>query len=279
MESPPRPALSIVARKPPAGGPSRRRWILPAALAAILLLSGAAYLRLRPRKPPPQPVAKLAPSLTTPSGEMVLVPAGTFLSGEAKEPLWLPAFYIDKIEVTNAAYAAFCRAAPHDLPPDFPRGMADYPVVNVSMADARAFAAWAGKRIPSGREWEKAARGESGQTFPWGEEPDRSRANIGLISLLPSNAFPKGASPYGALQMIGNAWELVNDEHSPDERTLAIFSARMDPPLAADEPWYAIRGGAYDNPQLTARLLWDSTSVPARWRSPNIGFRCVQDAK
>jgi len=209
---------------------------------------------------------------------MVLVPAGTFLSGESKEPIWLPAYYIDKIEVTNAAYAAFCRAAPHDLPPDFPPGLVDYPVVNVTMADARAFAAWAGKRIPSGREWEKAARGESGLTFPWGEEPDRSRANIGLISLLPASAFPRGASPYGALQMIGNAWELVDDAHNPDERTLPLFSARMDPPLAADEPWCAIRGGAYDNPQLTTQLTWDSTSVPERWRGPNIGFRCVKDA-
>jgi len=185
------------------------------------LLSGATYLWfhwLRPKKPAPQADAKPAPSLSAPSGEMVLVPAGTFLSGESKEPIWLPAYYIDRIEVTNAVYAAFCRAAPHDLPPGFPPGLADYPVVNVTMADARAFAAWAGKRIPNGREWEKAARGERGQTFPWGEAPDRSRANIGLISLLPANAFPKGASPYGALQMIGNAWELIDDEHNPDER-------------------------------------------------------------
>ena len=86
---------------------------------------------------------------------MVLAPAGNFLFGEARDASWLPAFYIDKTEVTNAAYAAFCKASAYDLPPDFPPDKPDYPVVNVSMADARAFAAWAGKRIPSGREWRR----------------------------------------------------------------------------------------------------------------------------
>jgi formylglycine-generating enzyme required for sulfatase activity len=210
---------------------------------------------------------------------MALVPAGTFLFGEDKQPIWLPAFYIDKTEVTNASYAAFCKAAGHDLPPEFPPERPDYPVVNVSMEDAKAFAAWAGKRMPSGREWEKAARGEKGLTFPWGNESDRSRANVGLVTLLPARAFPKGASPYGALQMIGNAWEWVNDMRSPTEEEVSDFMNRMKPPLASDELWYAVRGGGFDSPQLTPLLTWDSKSVPERWASYDIGFRCAKEAR
>ena len=85
-----------------------------------------------------------------------------------------------------------------------------YPVVNVLILDARAFAAWAGKRLPKGREWEKAARGKEGFLYPWGNELDTARANVGSGKLLPVSALPSGASPYGALNMSGNVWELVD---------------------------------------------------------------------
>ena len=271
-------ALRIVARRPAraARAGSRVKWIVTAVLAAVILAGAGWYFRPRPNA---APAPALAAAIVTPAGAMVLAPAGNFLFGEAKAPVWLTAFYIDKTEVTIAAYAAFCRAVAQDLPPDFPPNKPDYPVVNVSMVDARAFAAWAGKRIPSGREWEKAARGEKGQTFPWGDQADRSRTNIGLALLLPADAFPKGASPYGALQMIGNAWEWVNDMRSPTQQDVDDFANRMKPPLASDELWYAVRGGGFDYPQLTPLLMWDSKSAPERWRSPDIGFRCVKDAR
>jgi formylglycine-generating enzyme required for sulfatase activity len=275
----PGPALRIVARKParPARAGSPVKWIVTAVLAAVILAGAGWHFRPRPKAAPAAPV--LAATMVTPSGAMVLVPAGNFLFGEARDPIWLPAFYIDRTEVTNAAYAAFCKAAAHDPPPDFPPDKPDYPVVNVSMADAQEFAAWAGKRIPSGREWEKAARGEKGQAFPWGDQPDRSRANVGLVTLLPADAFPKGASPYGALQMIGNAWEWVNDMRSPTQEDVDDFAKRVQPPLASDELWYAVRGGGFDSQQLTPLLMWDSKAAPQRWRSNDIGFRCVKDAR
>jgi len=251
--------------------------MVTAVLGAAILGGAGWYFRSRPKASPAGPA--LAASVVTPSGAMVLVPAGDFLFGEAKDPIWLPAFYIDRTEVTNAAYAAFCKAVAHDLPPDFPADKPDYPVVNVSMEDARAFAGWAGKRIPSGREWEKAARGEKGQTFPWGDEPDRSRANVGLVTLLPADAFPKGASPYGALQTIGNAWEWVNDMRSPTQEDVDDFVKRVQPPLASDDLWYAVRGGGFDSQQLTPLLMTDSKAAPQRWRSNDIGFRCVKDAR
>jgi formylglycine-generating enzyme required for sulfatase activity len=276
----PGPSLRIVARRPApvAGAGSRLKWVVTAVLAVALLAGAAAYYWPKP-KAAAMPGPALAATVVAPSGAMVLAPAGNFLFGEKKEAVWMPAFYVDKTEVTNAAYAAFCKAAAHDLPPDFPPDKPDYPVVNVSMADARAFAAWAGKRIPSGREWEKAARGEKGQTFPWGDQLDRSRTNIGMALLLPADAFPKGASPYGALQMVGNAWEWVSDMRSPAREEVADFATRMNPPLASDEMWYAVRGGGFDYPQLTPLLVWDSKAAPERWRSYDIGFRCVKDAR
>ncbi len=271
------PGLRIVARKPPErGSRGKGKWIATGIALAAVVGVGAGYFWPKPKSSAgPEPPANMA----APSGDMVLAPAGTFLFGETKQQAFLPAFYIDKTEVTNAAYAAFCQATGHKPPPDFRVDRPGYPVVNVSMVDARAFAAWAGKRIPSGREWEKAARGEKGQAFPWGDQADGSRVNVGLGMLLPANAFPKGASPYGALQMIGNAWEWVNDPRSPTDEEVESYTHRMHPPLASDELWFAVRGGGFDYSQLTPLLVWDAKSAPERWLSDDIGFRCVKDAQ
>jgi len=277
INSPAPAALRIVARNPRREvGRRRAPALLPGFALAALLLGAGAFYGFRLLQPKPAPAASLPATVTTPAGDMALVPAGSFLSGERKEPLWLPAFYIDKTEVTNAAYAEFCRKGAHDLPPAFQAGRPDYPVVNVSMEDALAFAAWAGKRIPNGHEWEKAARGEQGRTFPWGDEAEPNRANLDLGQPASAKAFPKGASPYGALQMIGNVWELVNEARDPRPQDLDYFGPRMR--MASDERWYSMRGGAYDSVQLTPLLVWDSKPIPARWKAPDMGFRCVKDA-
>jgi serine/threonine-protein kinase len=207
---------------------------------------------------------------------MVLVPAGDFLFGEKKQAASLPAFYIDKTEVSNAAYAQFCQATGRPLPDDFPSDQPNLPVVYVTIDDARAFAAWAGKRLPTDMEWEKAARGANGRTFPWGDERDASRANTGANKLRPVDSFPTGASPYGALQMIGNAWELV-DKTRPAPADKSPFRS-LKPPLQPDEAWYMIRGESALEP-LADDAIWDSNGVPERWKQQNVGFRCVKDAK
>jgi len=266
------PTLQVVSRKPePAPRPA---WIVPALIVAVLVLAVAGYFAFKPKAGP-----VLAKTISTPTGEMELVPAGPFLFGEKKESVNLPAFYIDKTEVPNAAYARFCAEANHQLPENFPQDKPKYPVVNVSILDAQAFAKWAGKRLPTGREWEKAARGEKGQAFPWGDDLDRTRAAIGLSSPVEVDAFPKGASPYGALQMVGNVWELVDQLSTPSSQAVANFSGLMKPPPDPADPWYTIRGGSFDFPQLAPGLVWDSTTVPARWKNANIGFRCVKDAQ
>ena len=209
---------------------------------------------------------------------MVLVPAGTFLFGEKKEAVYAARFLHRQTEVTNAAYATFARATGHALPEEFPQDKPDYPVVNVSILDAQAFANWAGKRLPTAREWEKAARGTDGRLYPWGNEKDLSRANVAGEHLVPVNDFAAGASPFGALQMVGNVWELVFELTTPSANAVEYFRSRLAPPPSSEEPWYAIRGGAFNGPLFDA-VIWDAGAVPARWKAPNIGFRCVKDAR
>jgi serine/threonine-protein kinase len=265
----------------PAAPAARPAWLLPAivVLALIALLGG--YFAFRP-KPEPAAAAKApaneAAAIAASSGEMVLVPAGDFEFGKDKQHAPLPAFYIDKTEVTNGAYQAFASATGRQVPQGFPADQPTLPVVNVSILDAHAFASWAGKRLPTGKEWEKAARGSDGRNFPWGNDPDPARANVAAKGLRPAADFPDGASPWGALQMAGNVWELVEQLAQPSQQALENFRIALQPPPTSDEPWYMIRGGGFDTP-LTDALLWDSTTVPARWKAPNLGFRCAKDAR
>jgi serine/threonine-protein kinase len=238
-------------------------------------------------QPAPQqaeaPVA-LAKSIAAKAGEMVLVEAGGFLAGEKKQPDMLPAFYIDKTEVSNAAYAQFCQETGHALPKGFAADRRDYPVVNVLISDARAFAQWAGKRLPKGREWEKAARGMDGRLYPWGNDPDTSRANVGSGKLLPVSDLPDGASPCGAVNLSGNVWELVDEVSPPGNGAFAEFrrvfkDLKLAPPTR-EEPWYMVRGQAFSAAErLDPGGLWDYSTVPERGAAENIGFRCVKDAR
>jgi hypothetical protein len=265
------------ARVTAAGEPARvNPWLIGAAIGGVVLLAVAAYLYFSG--------SRLAPVISTPTGDMVLVPGGSFLSGPDKKKVTLPAFYIDKTEVSNAAYAQFCKEKGRPLPELFLKDHPYYPVVNITYVDAQEFARWAGKRLPTLAEWEKAARGRDGQVFPWGSQQDPRRANVldnpdrKTPDLESVDSFPQGASPYGALNMVGNVWEFIDDMRTPGEETLKAFSRLLSPPPNAFEPWYAIRGGAYDT-KLTDSVLWDIGVVPARYRAFNIGFRCVKDTR
>jgi serine/threonine-protein kinase len=208
---------------------------------------------------------------------MRLVPAGDFLFGEQKEKVSLPAFYIDKTEVTNASYEKFCQASGHALPENFPTGKPDLPVVNVTILDALAYAQWAHLRLPNEREWEKAARGVDGRTYPWGNDDKPALANVGGDGPQPATANAGGASTFGALNMVGNVWEFVQETKTPSTDTLKRFTEMLSPPPASGEPWYTIRGLSYKEPAVVPAALYDYTTVPARWKDANIGFRCVKD--
>jgi serine/threonine protein kinase len=284
------PAQAPPQARPPRSPTSPRDWRIPALGAAVLIVGVALFFALRPHPAAgntsgagaatgatsPVDSTPDAKTLSTSTGEMILIPAGDFEFGKAKQHVSLPAFYIDKTEVSNRAYAEFCQATGHLVPDDFPEGQPDYPVVNVTIVDAHAFANWAGKRLPTAKEWEKAARGQDGRAFPWGNQADPARANLKAKQAQPVNAYPEGASPYGVLQMVGNVWELIEQLSPPSPEAIENFRIKLDPAPRKDEPWYQIRGESFEEP-LAQAVIWDSTTVPARWKRPNIGFRCAKD--
>jgi hypothetical protein len=281
------PTVAVPAPLPPAAEPvalGLPKWMLAAGAAlVVLLIAGGAWLALRPSAGHAAGGSKapdLARAIHTPTGEMVLVPAGPFLFGEQKVRVSLAAFYIDRTEVTNAEYAAFCKATGYKLPAGFAADKPDYPVVNVTVVDAHAFASWAGKRLPTAKEWEKAARGEDGRLYPWGNTPDVARANINSAGPRPVTDLGDGASPYGALQMVGNVWEFLEQlSPPPSENALAYFRLKLKPPPGPGEPWYLIRGESFNEKALQPAVIWDSGVVPGRWKDLNLGFRCVEDAQ
>jgi eukaryotic-like serine/threonine-protein kinase len=200
---------------------------------------------------------------------------------EPQHPVWLDAFWIDRTEVTNAQYqecvaAGACRVA--DMPSFDPEGKPTHPVVEVTWADARSYCTWAGARLPTEAEWEKAARGTDARLYPWGNEPpDCKRANYwgkegGCVgTTAPVGSYPTGASPYGALDMAGNALEWVADWYGQD-----YYSASPDRnPTGPDSgPGRVLRGLGWGpspvGPHVAIRIYTD----PAK-RGNSIGFRCV----
>ncbi|MBS1856527.1 MAG: protein kinase [Acidobacteria bacterium] len=266
----------------PARHRRRRSRALPWIAALVLLAaSGGIYFATRSGNagpaagartgaPPAAPPKKVA---VTADG-MVLIPAGPFLFGKDKQSVNLPAYYIDRTEVSNGDYGKFCRAKGRPEP----LGDPNVPVTEIAIQDARDYAAWAGKRLPTAQEWEKAARGTDGRMFPWGNQPDPEMAAVSPSRIQPVDAFENGASPYQVLQMIGNVWEFTEDPEKPSPEAAKALSPLMWPPPRPDEPWYAIRGQSFREP-LQPDAIWDHMTVPARWKDANVGFRCARDAR
>ena len=242
--------------------------------------------------------------------EMVPVPAGKFQMGcdaaidnaftgagcwPGEAPLHsvsLSAYSIDKYEVTNAQYAACVAAGKCSAPSSnasktrsayFNSAMyADYPVINVSWSQANQYCSWAGKRLPTEAEWEKAARGSKDtRAFPWGSSaPTCSTANISLASpclgdTAKVGSFPAGASPYGAMDMTGNVWEWVYDYYSQNYYSI---SPATNPTGPATGSYRVIRGGAFDfgipDDRVDTRCYYNHGSCSSY--PLYTGFRCVK---
>lgn len=282
-DAPTRPLQSV--HQAATAVPPRKPWLIPVAAGAIVVLLTAIFFGVRAMRTPAATPAKtsvpakaeLEKRIDTPTGKMVLVPAGEFLFGKDKQTVRLPAFYIDRTEVPYETYEQFCKEKGRPMPRGAEGERPRDPIVDVSFLDAQEFAKWAGKRLPTFQEWEKAARGRRGRLYPWGDEPGSPPpANIGNpkgVMLVGSN--PEGASPFGALNMLGNVWEWVDESRVPSALALAHFANLLKPPPDATEPWYVIRGAGFSE-ALRDDYLWEFTTVPARHHARNIGFRCVK---
>jgi len=273
--APPVPESQVVQHS---GAP---RWVGALAAAVIVLGAVAGWLALRSHSHAKAgadraAAASLPGMLESDTGRMVLVPAGKFLLGATKTPQTLPAFYVDRTEVSNGSYLKFCNATGHAVPQGFVANRPELPVVNVTIDDARQFAAWAGKRVPTVEEWEKAARGSDGRIYPWGDQAAASRANVETKSLVAVDSFPDGASPYGALQMCGNAWELIDGSVTPSPQAVTNFERLLCRRIGAGEPWVTIRGGSFER-TISDSVTYDGASIPAAYSHGDIGFRCVRD--
>jgi formylglycine-generating enzyme required for sulfatase activity len=217
---------------------------------------------------------------------MVSVPAGEFIMGSEEgdsdeqpvHTIYLDAFYIDKTEVTNAQYRQCVEAGACDAPVDATyydnADYAQHPVVFVSWHDADAYCRWAGKRLPTEAEWEKAARGTDGRTYPWGEGIDCDRAQHGECAgqTVPVGSKPKGASPYGALDMAGNVWEWVADWYDSGYYSQSPARNPQGPDSGEER---VLRGGSWSYGANFVRSANRYGDSPVD-RFDNVGFRCAR---
>lgn len=226
---------------------------------------------------------------------MVLVPAGEFTMGSDKgdedefpvHRVHLHAFYIDKFEVTNGRFANFVDTIQSEPPwgfedKDTPVTHADRPVRWVKWMDAMAYCLWAGKRLPTEAEWEKAARGADGRIYPWGNDPPTPvHAVYGLkdggeetISVIGDRG--KGQSPYGAHDLAGNLYEWVLDWYAENYYLNFATTPAVDPRGPSEGTAKVQRGGSYINNPYRLRSSFRTKGDPTE-EDPHVGFRCAQD--
>ena len=239
------------------------------------------------------------------SMKMVYVPAGEFIMGGDvyydEKPVHivdLNAFWIDQTEVTNAMFAAFLTEEGNREESEVTwldssdedthihlgkdswqvdQGYEDYPVIEVTWYGAVAYCSWAGHRLPTEAEWEKAARGTNGNMYPWGNEaPTANLLNFdnNMDGPIKTGSYPNGGSPYGALDMAGNVWEWVADKHS---RTYYATSP-TDNPLGPETGFFRVlRGGAWNYHKTYARSMHRNRGIPTISHD-SVGFRCARNA-
>jgi len=242
----------------------------------------------------------------------VYIPAGTFHMGGfdvraapdefPAHAVTLDAYWMDQLEVTNAMYqlcvsAGVCtppqnfgtqRKANYYNNPEFK----DYPVVYVTWGQAKTYCEWAGRRLPTEAEWERAARGDDMRTFPWGEDKaDYRFANFNMLVRDTSRvgSYPLGASPFGVLDMAGNVAEWTNDIYSPTFYASALEMLNPMGPTSSSSLKRVVRGGSLGDAEINIRVskrssvLGSNLNVPPGTEaylgdfSSRIGFRCAQD--
>lgn len=225
-------------------------------------------------------------SIDTP---MVEIPGGKFMMGsndgtadsKPAHEVEVKPFMLDKFEVTNADFKTFIDATGYkteaeksgasDVWTAYAKDKENHPVVKVSWNDAKAFCEWADKRLPTEAEWEFAARGTDGRTYPWGNDFDAKKANVkasGLRSTAVVGSFPEGASPFGVEDMAGNVleWTATVPEHYPGNTTPSkLYGANL----------FIQRGGDWFDTEQQVTAFYRDANVPIA-ANDTVGFRCAK---
>ena len=279
-------------------------------LLLLLLIMGAAavfYLQYRESLLSSREHSKETALLSSAEGkdgaEMVLIPAGDFFMGAVDDSdthydempnhrVYLDDFWIDRYEVTNRMYKKFIDETGHRAPyvntewaqpynwkdNTYPPGKADFPVVLVSWEDAAAYAAWAGKRLPTEAEWEKAARGGLvKKMYPWGDQITKHNANYFTSiteknQMKPVGTFPP--NPFGIYDSAGNFWEGCADWY---DQAYYKKSPEKNPQGPKNGNYRVYRGGAWINREEQLRCSERARNAPVH-QSHIIGFRCAKSA-
>ena len=233
--------------------------------------------------------------------DMVEIPAGNFRFYTKRDPntldpfipfpdfsdtvtLSMKRFIMDKYPVTNKQFKKFITQTSY-IPKDTINylkhwlngsptdGTLEFPVIYVNLDDARAYAEWAGKRLPSEQEWQYAAQGNDMRKYPWGNNMDSTRCNHNLNFLTPVNKFPKGGSPFGVMDLVGNVWQMTNDVYDNGRYYFNIIrgGSYYHPTQSI---WY-VTGGPLpvDHPEMLLLI------APGLDRNATVGFRCMKDAE
>ena len=242
---------------------------------------------------------------------MITIPAGPFTMGtdldradlqdKPQHTVTLPAYSIDRYLVSNAQYARFVAATKRRPPLSWkngriPQGELLYPVTMVTWYDARAYAEWAHKRLPTEAEFEKAGRGTDARRWPWGNKMDPERVNtyynVGSASNV--NALPQGASPYGVMDLSGNVDEWMADDFLPYEGSKAPYglfqgkvsvvstaedrALKLSEQKTVDRHYKVLRGGSWKGDPFSTSLFHRNYAF-ANYASDFYGFRCASDVK
>ena len=234
------------------------------------------------------------PARNAPEG-MVEIPGGNFIYNPENNDAFIPyplynkdkrieirEFYMDIYPVTNKEYYKFIKNSEY-IPDDtinylknwpdgkYSKNMADFPVIWIGYKDAKAYAKWAGKRLPTDAEWQHAAQAGDNREWPWGNEFDSTKCNNASMSLSSVKKYPQGKNPYGLIDLVGNVWQMTGDEY--DDGAYYFTLIRGGSYYNPTSSWWYVKGCPQPLNKNQMLLLVD----PGFDRSATVGFRCVKD--